>query len=125
MEDLKPSFLVTRDDARREVHYSVSGLFSQEDSLQLFSDLLKTARPFIDDGKGFRVLGDLREFKVQTREVVDQMRYSQETSAKVGVTRMAILYSSVLMMQQFRRVSEALECEFFDNEDDALAWLRS
>lgn len=124
METLAPSFSVKRNDAMREVYYILSGLFSLQDIDALFSELLTTAKPFIEDRKGFRVLGDLREFTVQTREVGERMRLSQETSAKVGVDKMAIVYSSVLLKQQFRRVSEALECEFFETKADAIAWLR-
>ncbi|MEO0463808.1 MAG: STAS/SEC14 domain-containing protein [Pseudomonadota bacterium] len=124
METLAPSFSVKRNDAMREVYYTLSGLFSLQDIDALFSELLKASEPFIHDRKGFRVLGDLREFTVQTREVGEKMRLSQETSAKVGVDKMAIVYSSVLLKQQFRRVSEALECEFFESKADAIAWLR-
>lgn len=124
METLAPSFSVKRNDAMREVYYTLSGLFSLQDIDALFSELLKASEPFIEDREGFRVLGDLREFTVQTREVGEKMRLSQETSAKVGVDKMAIVYSSVLLKQQFRRVSEALECEFFESNADAIAWLR-
>lgn len=124
MDELEPLIRVTRDDHRREVHYWLSGLFSEDLIPHVFSELFKASRPFIDDRKGFLVLGDLSAFKVQPRQLVEHMRFSQEASAKAGVERMAIVYSSMLTMQQFRRVSDALECEFFTERQEALKWLR-
>lgn len=125
METLAPDFTVSRNDERREIFYSMSGLFTLEKVQELFAELLRTARPFIEDRKGFRVLGDLREMTVQTREIADQIKMSQDTSAKVGVDKMAILYSSTLMKQQFRRASDALDCQFFTDRAEAIAWLRA
>ena len=125
METLAPSFSVSRNDARREIYYSLSGLLTLEVTDQLFAELLGKARPYIDDRKGFRVLGDLRDMTVQTREVADRIKLSQDTSARVGVDKMAILYRSTLMKQQFRRASDALECQFFTDRAEAIAWLRS
>ena len=125
METLAPSFSVSRNDARREIFYSLSGLLTLEVMDQLFAELLGKARPYIDDRKGFRVLGDLRDMTVQTREVADRIKLSQDTSARVGVDKMAILYRSTLMKQQFRRASDALECQFFTDRAEAIAWLRS
>ncbi len=125
MTTLAPTFSVTRNEELREVYYTISGLFTVEKIEELFAELITLARPFIDDRKGFRALGDMREFSVQTREVVDKMQMSQDTSAKVGVDKMAIVYSSVLVKQQFRRVSSALELGMFESKAEALAWLRT
>lgn len=66
---------------------------------------------------GFRVIGDLREISVQTREITERIRFSQESSARAGVTKMAIVYSSTLVMQQFRRNSEGLNVALFEDMD--------
>jgi len=124
MEELRPNFEVTRDDQRREVHYVLSGLFNHDVMPELFAKLFETSKPLIDDRKGFRVFGDLRALKVQPRDIVEHIQYSQESAARSGVTRMALVYSSTLMMQQFRRVSGALNCEFFQDPDQAIDWLR-
>jgi hypothetical protein len=125
MQTLAPSFTVTRIDTAREIHWSAAGLWTEAIIGELQAELLKTAKPFIEDRQGFRVLGDLREMSVQPRELADRMRRSQEDSAHLGVSRMALVVSSVLVKQQFRRVSEALDCEFFPEITEALAWLRS
>ena len=125
MTQLAPSFSVKRDDAAREIHWTAAGLLDEATLNQLFSLLLAESKPFRDDKKGFRVLGDLREFLVQTREISVLLEQSQTASAAYGVDKMAILYTSILMRQQFRRVSDALECEFFETKTDAIRWLRS
>lgn len=125
MTTLAPTFSVTRNQELREVYYTVSGLFTVEKIEELFAELIKVAKPFMDDRKGFRALGDMREFSVQTREVVEQLQLSQDTSAKVGVDKMAIVYSSVLVKQQFRRVSDALQLGMFESKAEALVWLRT
>jgi len=124
MATLAPTFTVSRDDLRREVHYAVCGLFTVDRIDALFEELRRKSKPFIEDRKGFRVLGDLRQYTVQTRDVAEKMQMSQEVSAKVGVTKMAIVYESVLLKQQFRRVSSALEMGYFRDLPEALAWLR-
>ncbi|MEL7188314.1 MAG: STAS/SEC14 domain-containing protein [Pseudomonadota bacterium] len=125
MSTLTAAFEVTRDTAHREVFYRLSGLFTQDKVDELFAELFSASQPFIEDKGGFRVIGDLREISVQTREISDRIRFSQESSARAGVTKMAIVYSSILVMQQFRRNSEALNLGLFEDMDEAYAWLRS
>ena len=125
MDTLAPSFSVTRNDDLREIYYTISGLFTLETVNEMFAELSRVAQPFVEDRKGFRVLGDLRGFSVQTREVVEKIQLSQDRSAKVGGNKMPILYSSVLVKQQFRRVSDALELGMFENKAEALIWLRA
>ncbi|AOL23134.1 SpoIIAA-like [Erythrobacter litoralis] len=124
MASLAPTFTVTRDDARREVHYALTGLFTIEAIDRFFEELRRVAGPFMEDRKGFRAIGDLRQYSVQPRDVAERMQMSQDISAKVGVTKMAIVYSSVLQMQQLRRVSNALDMGYFTEMAEALDWLR-
>ena len=125
MQTLAPEFSVTRVEHPREIHWTATGLLDQAKLAQLFSTLLETSKPFRHDKKGFRVLGDLREFAVQPREIAALIEQSQQASADYGVDRMAILCTSMLVKQQFRRVSDALDCQFFDGKAEAIAWLRS
>ncbi len=125
MNELAPQFSVKRLEECREVHYALSGLFTEELIPQIFKSLYETSLPFIEDRGGFRVLGDLRDFVVQPQEISPYMQRSQDDSAKVGVDRMAIVYSSALVKLQFTRVSAALDLGTFTEPDEALAWLRS
>ncbi|MEP3421984.1 MAG: STAS/SEC14 domain-containing protein [Erythrobacter sp.] len=124
MQSLAPDFRVTRNDANREIHWVAIGLWTEQTLADLQAKLIQMAKPYLEDRQGFRVLGDLRELAVQSREMAEKIRQSQEASAQLGVERMAFVYSSVLVKQQFRRLSAALEIEFFDNKADAINWLR-
>lgn len=124
MTEFAPSFEISRDIAHREIHWTSRGFWSVEEAHALTKALYKESLPFIEKRERFRVLGDLREFKVQSQDVVNVMLASQEGSAQLGVDRMAIVISSTLVKVQFRRISEALKIEFFEEHDDAIAWLR-
>jgi len=124
MDILAPSYSVAIDHTRGEIHFSASGRWDEAKVIELNKELLKTAKPFTEAKRPIRVLGDLREFNVQTQEIADLMRQSQEGSAALGVVKMAILCSSALVKMQFQRVSEALNLQVFENEADAVAWLR-
>ena len=124
MHSLVPHFEITRDDVRRELHWTATGLWTLEKAQELPKALYKQSLPFIETKRAFRVFGDLTEFAVQSQDVVDVMQVSQENSAQLGVDRMAILYASILVKIQFRRISDALELKFFEDRDEALAWLR-
>jgi hypothetical protein len=125
MKMFPPAYNVTTDIARREVHFAMSGLWEEEGTPELTNALFQASQEFITKGQKFRVLGDLSDFQVQTKEVAEAMRNSQDASAKLGVEKMAIVYSSTLVKMQFRRVTEALELGLFETKGEALKWLRS
>ncbi|MDN3644986.1 STAS/SEC14 domain-containing protein [Pontixanthobacter aestiaquae] len=121
---LAPTFSVSTVPNRKEVHYSASGLWTLEKLPELEAALFEGSKEFIERKRSFRVMGDLRDFAVQTRPVAEQMEQIQIASAKFGVERMALICSSMLVRKQFERVSEAVNFEIFDNEATALDWLR-
>ena len=125
MQTLAPKFSVKPWIDRREVHWCVEGLFDEATSFDLQKALFKGSEPLIEDRKGFRVLADMRNFAVQPQHIAKIMEQTQIGSASLGVHKMAVLYTSVLVKQQLRRVSESMIIEFFKDEDEALGWLRS
>jgi hypothetical protein len=125
MAVLVPSFSITIDDAQSELHFVALGRWDRE-KLKAFNwELLRKTRVFTGHKRGFRVFGDLREFGVQDREITDLMRHSLEGSFSLGVERMAVVYVSELVSMQFKQVSADVDLQTFDNELEALAWLRS
>jgi hypothetical protein len=125
MSDFAPSYSIERDITRRELHWSASGHWTEEEAVKLPKALFLQSLVFIEKGQKFRVLGDLREFHVQNQDVVEVMRGSQEGAAQNGVERMAIVLSSTLLKLQFRRISAGLNLEFFETKEEALLWLRA
>jgi hypothetical protein len=124
MNEFAPLFEVTRDDIHSEVHWVSSGTWTTEQAKDLLRELRVTSLPFIESNQKFRVLGDLREFQVQSQEVADIMVQSQQGALSVGVDKMAIVHSSTLVKIQFRRISEGRSVEFFEDKQSALDWLR-
>lgn len=125
MATLAPTFTVSRNDDPREVHYSLGGLIDAQTLMELQKELYRAAKPWIESGLKFRVLGDMRDFQVQQQEIADLIRKSQVDSVRLGMEKMAILYSGALMKLQFRRISEVVDIEFFESKVDAIAWLRA
>jgi len=125
METLARKFSLTRHDEYREVHYVLRGLWTVETSTEVQRAFLDACKPFVEKQQNWRVLGDLTDFPVQTREVAEQIRLIQEAAPSLGVDRMALIVSSVLLKQQLMRVSEAVNMEFFETKAAALGWLRS
>ncbi|MCK0127960.1 STAS/SEC14 domain-containing protein [Erythrobacter sp. F6033] len=125
MDTLDASFSVVPHIERREVHWTVEGLFDEPTSRALQKALFKASQPLIEDSEGFRVIADMRNFAVQPREIASIIEETQVGSANLGVRKMAVLYSSMLVKQQIRRVSKTMEIEFFHDRADALEWLRA
>ncbi len=124
METLEARFSIRADTARRELHWHAQGLFDETHLKAFQKATIEAIQPFIDDRQGFNALADLRDFAVQTRAIAAMMEETQMASTSFGGNRMAVICKSVLVKQQFRRVSEVMEIEFFDSETDALRWLR-
>ena len=88
-------------------------------------DLGNAAKPFMKQGRRFNALGDLREFVTQTRETAEAIRNSLLMAQSNGMQRFAVVAPPALVKLQYRRLTEGLEAEFFEDEDEARAWLRA
>ena len=53
------------------------------------------------------------------------MRDHLLNARKFGLKRVAIMGASALVKLQYKRLSDGIEVEYFDNRDDAIRWLRS
>lgn len=124
MSELKPKFTILIDEARREVHYAVSGFWASEDMTRFQSALLHKGKDLITSGKGFNVLGDMSGLAVQDRVMADSMRFLMAESTKLGMKRQAFVITSPLLKMQFERLADPANTQIFDNKGDAVAWLR-
>ncbi|MEM9310032.1 MAG: hypothetical protein AAGA34_01185 [Pseudomonadota bacterium] len=124
MSELKPHFTILIDERRREVHYAASGFWTGEDMARFQSALLKKAKPLIDAGEGFRVMGDMSGLAVQDRRMADAMRFMMAESAKLGMKRQAFVITAPLLKMQFDRLVDGTNTQIFANKGDAVAWIR-
>ena len=120
---LTPSFNVTVDTDRREVHFSARGLWNEQKLGDFSRELLSKAKPLFD-GKGMRVFADLNGFVTQTSEIASGIGVIMKESAKLGMDRTALVSDSALAAMQYKRLNEGIRTEVFENRATALAWLR-
>ena len=125
MAILAPSFSVTNDIARGEVHYACAGLWKMDTMVDFQRELIAAARPMFENGRTMRSLADLRGFAVQTKEISEAIKIAVKAAVKLGTVRSAIVTDSMLTAMQYMRLNAIHEIELFENMDDALAWLRS
>lgn len=125
MKDLSPSYTVVADLEKREVHFTAAGLWDETTLAGLSAELLKEAKPLYSQGLKIRVLGDLRGFVTQKREIADGIRLVVNESHRLGVTHTAIVADSTLAAMQYKRINEGINLEIFKTKSEAIDWLRS
>ncbi|MGB7419638.1 MAG: hypothetical protein WA918_10710 [Erythrobacter sp.] len=125
MNELAPKFLVSADLERKEVHFACSGYFDMPTMVEFQRELLAKSKPLIERQVSFRTLGDLRGFVTQGRDVAEVIRTVVMESAKLGVTRTAVVADNALAKMQYLRISEGINVEVFDTKGEALGWLRA
>ena len=128
METLAPTYTITVDPNRDEVHFAASGLWDMPKMIDFQRELLEKAKPLIERQAKIRALGDFSGLVTQTREVADAMRIVIRESAKLGVVKTAIVSDNLLAKMQYKRLNEGIESgvvEIFEGKTEALSWLRS
>ncbi|MDJ0643995.1 MAG: STAS/SEC14 domain-containing protein [Erythrobacter sp.] len=124
MSNLAPVQSIKVDTDRAEVHFAIGGYWTREAMDKFLFDLGTAAKPFWKEGRAFNSLGDLSEFVAQSRETADAIRESLLLAQKNGMKRFAVVAPPAMVKLQYRRLTEGLDAEFFENETEALAWLR-
>ena len=125
MDSLNPIGDIQCDPLRGEICFAVSGLWHLDKMESFLRGLTKAAIPIVEARKPIRVLGDMSGFVAQTRDTGTAMRDHLLNARKFGLKRVAIMGASALAKLQYKRLSDGIEVEYFDNKDDALRWLRS
>ncbi|MEM8726062.1 MAG: STAS/SEC14 domain-containing protein, partial [Pseudomonadota bacterium] len=69
-------------------------------------------------------LGDFADFVPQDRTTGEAIRDHLMAAQKYGLRKIAIVSGSPLVKMQYKRLSQGVEVEFFDEKTEALAWLR-
>ena len=124
MDPLTPTHTVTSSLSRGEISFSVTGFYEVEQMQALNAEFDRQAWPIVKAGKKIHVLGNMEGFVPQSRETGDAIREHLERAKEFNLSRIAIYKASALAKLQYKRVSAGIEVEFFDNEADALKWLR-
>lgn len=112
-------------ESRCEVHFACGGFWDAETMQGFLDQLNEKTLPLIKAGKPIYALGDFTDALPQDRETADMVAGHLRNAKQFGLKRVAIINATPLMKMQYRRVSQGLEVEYFENEDDAVSWLRA
>lgn len=123
MASLAPSQSIKRDDARAELYFSIGGFWKHEAMAEFLDNLARKAYPFIKHHKPFVALGNFGDFVPQDRETAAAIRDSLLAASKNGLKRFAVVSASPLVTIQYKRITQDIEVQFFDSEQDARDWL--
>lgn len=125
MSELKPHFTILVDSSRREVHFAVTGFWTQEDMARFQSALFQKSKPLLERQLPFNALGDLSGLAVQDRAMAESMRSMLIEAERSGMKRAAIVITAPLVRMQYARLSEGTSAKIFESKKDAVAWLRA
>jgi hypothetical protein len=120
-------FRVSWDAKTRILYLRMWGLWDEPLAL-LFRDAVTEARQPLRPSLPSYVLADLRRYPTQRPAVQKVHAELMSKSESHGILRSANLVAETLASMQIRRLSHEgglVEFSFFDDEDKAIAWLRS
>lgn len=124
MEHLHRTQSIHSDEQHRELHFAIGGFWDEPEMLSFLADLASAASPFITKRTSFNAIGDLSAFVPQNRATAAAIRDSLLEAQKFGLQRFAVVTESSLVRMQYRRITDGVDVEFFDNGRDAVKWLR-
>lgn len=124
MLDTLPKSKIARHDSYGEVHFAISGFWELDNMEAFLEDLNKASYPLVKEQKPIRVLGEMGGFLPQTRDTGDAISDHLKMSKKYGLERVAIITDSSLVKMQYRRLSQGIEVDFFEDKVSAIKWLR-
>lgn len=121
----EPSSTASLDEVHGVLSFAIGG-FWEHSAMQEFLDTLDaTVMPLFKARRPVLVLGDFTDFVPQDRATGDAIRDHLIASQKYGLKRVAITGASPLMKMQYKRLSQGIEVQFFDDKGAARSWLRS
>lgn len=125
MTNLAPSFDVSSELDRNEIHFTAKGLWDEQ-SLEAFREAMRMEmKPIVERGEKMRFLADLRGFVPQERNVSAAIEHLIDESHKFGNERTALVADSVLTIMQHHRLNKETNLQVFDNKVEAVTWLRT
>ncbi|MDE1468497.1 STAS/SEC14 domain-containing protein [Aurantiacibacter sp. D1-12] len=125
MTNAQNRYAIALNEANREVHFSIEGLWSTEEMQQFLRELTDAARPFMHWNEAFAVIADMDEFVPQDRQTTETIARHLQCARGFGFQRLAIVTHSSILRMQYRRIAGDLELDFFATKLEALQWSRN
>ncbi|MEL7188316.1 MAG: hypothetical protein AAGK17_02085 [Pseudomonadota bacterium] len=122
---MKPTHTAELHKELCEVHTTIGGFWSV-DTIQTYFDAVDAASlPLVQDRSPIYACVDFTDFIPQDRATGDAIRDHLLKAQKFGLCRIATIGASALTAMQYKRLSQGIVTQFFENKPDALAWLRA
>ena len=125
MQEENPTFSVSVDEGRRELHFTASGVFDAQSMAALNLEIAKGVNPILAEQRTMRALGDLSRYRIQAREISAKMAETLAAAEAVGIERVAIIMTCENLRDTYRGVAESETVKVFNNREEALGWLRA
>lgn len=125
MATLAPHHEITFIEKRCEVHSKIGGFWNAETIHTYFNAVDEACLPLVKARKPIFALVDFSDFVPQDRATGDEIRSHLMRACKFGLKKVAIVGASPLVKMQYRRLSEGVTVEFFEDVIGGEAWLRS
>jgi dihydroorotase-like cyclic amidohydrolase len=111
--------------ATRRLHLRYSGFWTTEFARKVKGQLANLLQQAAAGGQPFTVLDDLRDFSIQSPEVVEINKEYADLYAHYPISRNAMIVPGALARAQVQRTLEFLDnCKVFADYQEADAWLR-
>ncbi|WP_010188659.1 STAS/SEC14 domain-containing protein [Sphingomonas sp. PAMC 26605] len=123
---IAPHYKIDVDIKRRFVRLTLSGFWDRATFDRYTQEVEGLAREAIRAGRvrqDYRVLLDLRNHGVQSREIAAEIEAGLIRNASPKQRHAVLISDSALHKSQVQRLGSATDARLFENEQDALAWL--
>lgn len=115
-------YKINLDYEKRLMQVRLFGFWNSDVIADFIRDIEIEEKRLLVGQRPYFVLSDLREFPVQSRDIVDEMEKHLAAWSNTG-SFSAIVTPSALAQMQFKRIAEGGNRKFFTIIEDANAWL--
>ncbi len=123
-----PGYSITVDMERHLVRLKLSGFWDLETYERYtceLDDMTTKAANADRSAQNLRVLVDLRDHGLQSREVATAIHENLKKAAYSAQRHAVLISASFLHKTQAQRVSAPMKAQFFCDEEEAVMWLLS
>ena len=122
-----PLFQVKVAPSKTHIEVTLEGSIRAEEMEQFVEQSLNAVKSLAEQGRGVRVLADLRQLRTTSPEAAEILRQGQAAALQAGMKRIAELVGSELTALQLNRIARGSGMDRilrrFQSEEEARAWL--
>ncbi len=120
-------FQVKVAQSKTHVEVSLEGTIRTDEMQQFVEQSVQAVKSLADQGRGVKVLADLRHLRTTSPEAAELLRQGQAAAIQAGMKRIAEIVGSELTALQLNRIARGSGMDRilrrFHTEEEARAWL--